>query len=263
MMSTIVTTRAARWVRNSLGICLLLVVLSVAYSQWIFKGAKGVAPETDKESAAIAKLPIEPGAVEVAFTDGSNLKMLLREDKITLATPHGKLVIAISNIRCIKFASRVSEEDSKRIGAAIANLGSSEFRKREAAGVDLLKLPEKAYPALLGAAQKKDPEVVRRARELIQQIAAAIPAERLEIRKQDVVWTADSMITGHIDGVFLKAHTSQFGDVQVKLADLHRLRSQAVEAEQAEIIMTHSPTFIKGGATLRGKPRSARASNKS
>jgi hypothetical protein len=259
MKSTIFTTRAARWVRNILGVCLLLVVLSVAYSQLIFLDDKEKTSDKGEAASVAAKLPVEPGAVEVAFTDGSNLKMLLRDEKITLATPHGRLVIAVNAIRCIQFATRVSEEDSKRIGAAIADLGSAEFRKREAAGVDLLKLREKAYPALLRAAEQKDPEVVRRARELLQQIAAGVPAERLEIRKQDVVWTAESMIAGHIDGVLFKAHTSQFGDVQVKLADMRRLHSQAIEPEQAEAIMSASYGRARwNGATMR-KGASGRA----
>lgn len=241
MKSTIFTARTARWIRNGLGICLLLAALSVAYSQLIiFDKKKGDTSSDEEKSPAVAKLPVEPGAVEAAFTDGSNLKMVLRDAKIVLATSHGKLVIPLIDIQCIRFATRVSEEDSIRISAAIADLGSEEFRKREAASRDLLKLQEKAYPALLRAVEQKDAEVVRRARGLLQQIVAGVPAERLEIRKQDLIWTADSMIAGQIDAVSLKAHTSQFGEVQVKLADVRFLRSQAIEPEQAAAIMAAS-----------------------
>jgi hypothetical protein len=171
---------------------------------------------------------VEPGAVEVAFTDGSNLKMVLRDDKIALTTPHGRLLIAVADIQRIEFATRLAEEDEKRIHVAVADLGDTEFRKREAAGVALLKLREKAYTALLRAVEQKDPEVVRRAKELIQQITASVPAEYLTVRKNDVIYTADSMIAGRIEAASLKAHTSQFGTVQVKLSDAHSLRSQAL-----------------------------------
>jgi hypothetical protein len=213
----------------------------------------GDAPDVAKATAVVAKLPVEPGAVEVAFTDGSSLKMLLRDAKIVLATPHGKLVIPINDIQCVQFATRVSDEDGVRIRALIADLGSDEFRKREAAGLELLKLQEKAYPALLRAVEQKDAEVVRRARALLQQIVACVPGERLEIRKQDRIWTADSMNSGQIDAVALKAHTSQFGEVQVKLADVRFLRSQSIEPELAAAIMATSlrPKYFKGGASAR------------
>ncbi len=236
MKATIPTTRTARWFRIVLGCCLLSAVsFTAAYSQRFDKMAewKGGTPPVPWESAPgrVAKLPVEPGAVEVSFTDGSNLKLLLREEKLALVTPHGKLSIAVADIQRIEFATRVSEEDAKRIHAAIVDLGSTEFGKREAASAELLKLREKGYPELLRAAEQKDLEVVRRAKELIQQISASVPADRLSVRKKDVVYTADSMIAGRIEGVSLKAHTSQFGTVQLRLADARSLRSQALEAE--------------------------------
>lgn len=236
MKPTIRTARAARWFRTSLGCCLLLVVtLSLAHSQPPPQPAvqPPVPPQVRIQPpppppVPKIKLPVEPGAVEVAFTDGSNLKMVLRDEKITLVTPHGKLLIAAADIQRIQFATRLSEEDARRIASAIADLASNEFRKREAAGIELLKLRAKAHPALLRAAEQKDPEVVRRAKELIRQIAASVAPDQLVVRKDDVVWTADSMIAGRIEGAVLKAHTSQFGTVQVKLSDARGLRSQAI-----------------------------------
>jgi hypothetical protein len=235
----IYTTRAARWVRKVLGCCLLTIIaLTAAYAQ---PERVVMHPPVTSPPNRI-KLPTEPGAVEVAFTDGSNLKLLLRDEKITLVTSHGKLLIAVTDIQRIEFASRVSEEDAKRIDAAVADLGSTEFRRREAASATLLKLREKAYAALVRAAQQKDLEVVRRAQELANQIAAAVPAEHLVVRKNDVIYTADSMIAGRIEGASLKAHTSQFGAVQVKLADMRGLRSQAIEPPPP-VLPQHPPPY--------------------
>lgn len=223
-MSTIFSPRAARWIHPVLGGCLLLLLpLPVMYSQQYSASISNYKPPPR------VKLPVEPGAAEVAFTDGSNLKMILQDEEIALATPHGKLMIPVTDIQCIEFATRVSEEDAKRIRTAVADLGSPDFSKREAASVHLLKLREKAHPALLRAAESKDLEVAKRAKELIQQITASIPAEQLANRPKDVVYTTDSMIAGRIEGTSLKAHTSQFGVLQVKFADMRGLRSQAIE----------------------------------
>ncbi len=232
-MSTIFTARAARCVRAGLGCCLLFVALdlSIVHSQPPPASSGQAMPGFPGTPIKSAKPPVEPGAVEVAFADGSNLKLQLRDEKIALDTPHGKLLIAVTDIQRIEFATRVSDEDAKRIQTAIAELGSSEFGKREAASAQLLKLREKAYPAILDAAKQKDREVVRRAQELIQQITASVPAEQLVVRPKDVIHTADSTIAGRIEGGSLKAHTSQFGAVQVKLADVRSLRSQAIQTE--------------------------------
>lgn len=238
MKPTILPPVAARWLRASLG-CYFLFVLSltVIYSQQpqlpIEKKKDEVVIHPvirkQKSSPSIGKLPVEAGSMEVAFTDGSNLKLQLREEKIALVTPHGKLHIAVADIQRIEFATRVSDEDAKQIKSAIADLGSSDFDKREAASAQLLKLREKGYPELLRAAGRNDPEVVRRARELMQQISARVPADRLAVRSKDVVHTADSMIAGRIESVSLKAHTSQFGDVKVKLADVRSLYVQGMQ----------------------------------
>lgn len=246
MKSTISPTRVARWTCGVLGGCLVFsVALSVAHSQQkrdpLIRASAPPAPPTPR-----IKLPVEPGAVEIAFTDGSNLKMLLRDEKIALVTPHGKLLIAVTDIQRIEFATRVSEEDTKRIRIAIADLGNSDFSKREAASVQLLKLREKGYSALLRAAESKDLEVVKRAKELIQQITASVPAEQLVVRPKDVVYTKDSMIAGRIEAVSLKAHTSQFGALQVKLADMLGLCSQA-RAVAPSSTSSMSPTSYGAG----------------
>jgi hypothetical protein len=92
-------------------------------------------------------------------------------------------------------------------------------------------LREKAYPALLRAAQEKDAEVVRRAEAILEKIREAVPEKHLVIRDNDVIYTEHSRIAGRIGGDALKASTVQFGDVQLKLIDLRYLRSQAVDAE--------------------------------
>ncbi len=228
MSATVHSASTVRWVRNVLGSCLLaVIVLTVAYSQ----PDRVVIHPAGGSSTNRAKLPTEPGAVEVAFTDGSNLKLLLRDEKITLVTPHGKLLIPVADIQRIEFASRIADEDAKQIEAAIADLGSNEFRRREAASTLLLKLREKSYPALVPRRPAERPGSRAPRQELINQIGAAVPPDRLVVRKNDVVYTADSMIAGRIEGASLKAHTTQFGAVQVKLADMRGLRSQALEPE--------------------------------
>ncbi len=163
--------------------------------------------------------------VEVRFTDNSVLKLKLDDDRLEFVTPHGKLFLPVSEIHKVDFAFRVTPDTGKRIQMAIKNLGSSEYRLREAAGADLLSFGSAAYSALLDAGKDKDPEVARRANDLLDHVRSSVPEEELEIRKQDVIHTEDSKIAGWIQGEALKATTTQFGPVRLKLTDLRTIRS--------------------------------------
>ena len=177
----------------------------------------------DEPNAEDSKPKIEPGAVEARFADDSVLKLLLKDEKVEIVTPYGKLLVPVADIQRIEFATRLSEADQKRIPVLIAKLGSQEFSERDAATAELLKLGAKAYPALLEAATSKDAEVVRRASDLVDKIREMVPAENLEVRPRDVIQTADSKIAGRITTTSLKATTSQFGEVTVKLVDMRNL----------------------------------------
>lgn len=171
------------------------------------------------------------GAVEVHFTDGSVLKLLLRDARVEVTTPYGKLLIPVADVQQVEFATRLPEDVARRIDAAVADLGSSDYPRRQAAETDLLKQREKAYPALLKAEKSKDREVLQRVKRLLEKVRAEVPEEGLVVRDFDVIHTPHSKIAGHIATPSLKAQTAQFGEVQLKLSDMRDLRSLALPAE--------------------------------
>jgi hypothetical protein len=191
----------------------------------------GAAPLADDPPMDKARPPVEPGAIEVRFTDNRTVKMILKDEKIELITSYGKLLVPVADIRRIEVATRIPEETAKRIAKAITHLGSTEFTEREAAVAELLKLKEKSVPVLLVAARDKDVEVARRAQDLLDRIRQLVPEEQLEVRKQDVIQTETMKLTGKIGVSALKATGSSSGEVQVKLADVRAIRSLTANTE--------------------------------
>jgi hypothetical protein len=187
-------------------------------------------PESPRTTAG------SPGIVEVRFTDNSTLKLTLKDAAVEVATPYGKLSIPIGEIQKIDFATRLTDDAAKRIEEAVANLAHPLFPKREAASVELLKLREKAYAALLEAAKSKDAEVSRRANDLLDGIRLAVPADQIEVRKFDVIVTEHSKISGRIEGASLKAASAQFGDVQLKLTDMRSLRIPGLADDEVKVV---------------------------
>lgn len=188
------------------------------------------AQEQTKEKPAKG---VPAGAVEVRFTDGSTLKLTLRDERIDFLTPYGKLAVPVADVRRIEFATRISDDTSRRINQLIAALGSKMYREREDASAALLALREKAYPALQAAAKSSDSEVVHRAETLLKKIQDSVPEELLEVRPHDVLFTDECKFTGKVESPELKAVTAQFGEVSLKLIDMRSLRWQGTESEQA------------------------------
>jgi hypothetical protein len=191
----------------------------------------GSAAPTAKPAEEATAKPAEGGTVEVKFTDDSHLKVKLRDEKIELLTPYGKLLIPVGDVRRIEFATRVADDTAKKIDTAVTNLGSNEFKTREAASAELTTLAVPAYPALVKAARNADAEVARRAQELLAKVREEVPAEQLETRPHDVIYTEHSKIAGRIQMASLKVTTAQFGDQPMRLCDVRCLYAPGAEPE--------------------------------
>jgi hypothetical protein len=187
----------------------------------------GTAAVLADEPAPDAKpqAPATPPGFEATLTDGSALKIKLREERIEFQTRYGKLLIPAADLKRIDFRSRTSAEVARKAEAAVSALASKEFRVRESASAELTRLGERAYPALLRAAGESDAEVAHRAKELLDKLREAVPAERLEIHEDDTVWAGGSQIVGRIAAESLRIETLPFGEQSLRLADVRSLRS--------------------------------------
>ncbi|HUR54855.1 MAG TPA: LCCL domain-containing protein [Gemmataceae bacterium] len=180
--------------------------------------ASGAPADAPKPTAA-------PADVEVKYIDDSTMKLKLLDDKLELWTKHGTISIALADVRKIEFGSRTPPEVAEKVALAISNLGHPDFGTREAASAELRTYRERAYPALLKATKHADPEVGRRADEGVKFLFGKVPAGMLEPREFDIVHTDDSKITGKLTTQVLRVSTFQFGEQQLKLADMRSLRS--------------------------------------
>jgi hypothetical protein len=217
------------------------LTMSVANAEGRNPIARQMAAQSPRDADVLALQSIDRGksakgnaAAEARFRDGSNLKLTVLGENLEMSTRYGELAIPVSDIRIVEFATRVPEKDAKQIATAIDNLGSSQFRTREAATAELLAFKEKAYAALLRAAKHGDPEVTRRAGELLAKLRETAPEDILEVRAEDVVYTEDMKITGLLRVTNLKVLTAQFGEQQLKLSDLHSLRSLAASGVEPD-----------------------------
>jgi hypothetical protein len=177
--------------------------------------------------AATPHKPAEEGNVEVKCIDNSVIRLKLLDEKVELVTKHGVLRIAVADIRRIEFSTRIRPEVAEKVATAISRLNHSDFKVREAATEKLKSYKARAYPQLLKALKSTDPEVNKRAEEIVKAIRAKVPAAMLEVRELDVVYTDDSRITGHLTAEYLKVDTFQFGEQRLKLSDICTLRTDA------------------------------------
>lgn len=213
-----------RWSQRS------ILLASVA----LFAACLSALAQDEEEGDQKPRGVFEPRAVEILFTDGSNLRLHLADDVIEMASPHGKLQIPAEDVLRIEFAQRLPEETVKQIDDLINALRDPDEDMRANAGEGLLAFREKAYLPLLKASRSGDPALAPIAGEVLQELRAQVPQEQLNVREFDVIETPDTKIAGRITMPALKLRTAQFGEVEMKLADGRSLRHQSLLAAEPQ-----------------------------
>jgi hypothetical protein len=177
---------------------------------------------------------VDPRLVEVRFTDDSRLKAMLADERIAMETTHGKLSIPAEDVRLIEFAQRPSDEERQQLDQWIADLGSDDAELHQAAKAQLLDHPDRACAALQRAARDGSPDLVEKAEELLAKLRETFSPAELALRELDMVQTDDTKVAGRIVSPALKLRTTQFGILDMKLADARSLRSLALAEPEPE-----------------------------
>lgn len=173
-------------------------------------------PKVDKDEAM---------AFEIRMMDETVMKVVLIEPALAVTTRYGRLTIPANEVRRLEFGFRYPDGVEAKIDKAAADLGSPEFRAREAAEQTLADLGHFAIPALKRAVKSDDPEVMRRAKAVLKVVEAKVAGDKLELRDYDTVETAEFTIKGRLETATLKVRTKYFGDTTVKLGDVRSFRS--------------------------------------
>lgn len=156
---------------------------------------------------------------EVMLTDQSRIKVKLVDEQVEFTTKYGKLLIPSSEIERIEFGLRISEEVERQIQMAVSDLGHNDFKKRDEAAAMLIRFGEKSVPSVRRALQSADPEVVKRAEEVMAKLDATLPKERMNVPDYDVIHTAQSKIAGLVVAPVFKVRSEALGELSLKLTD--------------------------------------------
>lgn len=176
--------------------------------------------------------PADVRAVEVRFLDDSRMRVRLADERIEIATKHGKLSVPTDQVKRLYFAQRLDDETQQQIDRAIAALADPQ--QSAAARDRLSRFNERAYLALVRAAKGQDPQQVRAVADLLSQIEEADSARLATLRDTDLIETADGKVVGRLTADTLRIDTKQFGVLTMKLADARSLRSQSLIKPEPE-----------------------------
>ncbi len=174
-----------------------------------------------------------PSVAEVRFSDGSVVRMTLMQDNLEVITKYGKLQIPLSEIRRVEFGLHVPPDVNQQITQSIKRLASDVYKERDSATKELVQVGHFAVPSLQKASRSGDQEVAYRAVSLIKQITERVSPDLLRLRDEDVIHTAEFTVIGRINAQSIKANSSHFGDVNLKLSELRtmHLRQQGGKHE--------------------------------
>lgn len=190
-------------------------------------GSGSLAQETGKKDSARSNL------AEVRLNDGSIVRMTLLQDSIDVQTKFGKLTIPFREVRRIEFGVHVPASVNEQIDQAVRLLGSEVFKEREEAAKGLIQAGHLAFPSLQKAAKSGDMEVAQRANHVLKKITDKIAPDNLRLRDEDLILTGDFPVVGKITSGAIKAHSSHFGELSLRLGDMRSLlvRNNSGETE--------------------------------
>lgn len=193
-------------------------------------------PRAD-DPPAKSKAPATPELAEVRFADGSMVRMLLTQSTVDITTRYGKLEVPVPDIRRIEFGSRYPDGLLPRIEASARQLGSSDTKERDSATEQLLGYRELAYPTLKRLTGGTDPDLARRAMEVIRKLEGKVGADKLKVRDQDTVHSTEFTLTGRIEAATLKGRTTYFGEVSVQVSELRTIRFLGGSGAETELVV--------------------------
>ena len=80
-------------------------------------------------------------------------------------------------------AAPLSEPETAKVKAWIADLGSEQFTKRQAAEEELIRFGERAWALLEPCLKSDDPEVQTRARSVVERLGVIPPSQRADAER--------------------------------------------------------------------------------
>jgi hypothetical protein len=158
------------------------------------------------------------------FDDGSVVRMTLGASEVVVQTKFGKMTVPLADVKKIEMGFRYPDGMEAKVRGALDDLGSTDFRTREAAQKALVGCGEYAVPLVKAGTQSSVPEVAARCVTILKAITATLPDDQSEPAMDDVITTDEMVIRGKITSDSFAAKTRYFGDTRVKLVDVRELR---------------------------------------
>jgi len=203
------------------------------------KDDKGQPPPVREVPKSIPSLPpnddVAPGEAEIVFLNGSRVRVTMYGEKIEVMTIYGKLTVPMSDVESIEFGLHFPPGVPSRIDTAIRDLDNTDYREREKAAKVLFDLGPYAYPSLLRATRAREPEVSKRAKDIIQKLQAKYSKKDLKTSIEDRIVTPTQTIVGQIITPTVKTKAEYFGEIDHKFANMRSLRSIGAPGLDVEV----------------------------
>jgi hypothetical protein len=170
--------------------------------------------QSDTTKAEVAK-PAEPTFLFL-LKDGTKIVGTVRFSSVTVTTDFGVLKVPAKDIRRIGIGKKCDKELLTKIAGLIENLGSSDFKVREQATEDLIRLGPVAASELRNAAKSSDVEIKTRAEKIL---ASFVGREEEATPDDDVIETVKFTAVGTVE-IQVFDLTTKYGAMSIRKQDV-------------------------------------------
>lgn len=172
--------------------------------------------------AAQAEEPTDPKFVVFLHDQTVLRSVTLQADAIDFATRSGKLRVRPADLRRLQFGYHVSAATAKRMEALAQALDGKDFKEREAAQAEFVRLGAAAHPFLKARLTGAGLEMTGRLNDALRQIEEIVPADRLNLPAVDGLLSVDGNLTGQVGNEEIKVR-ADFGEATLKASQIRAI----------------------------------------
>jgi hypothetical protein len=191
---------------------------------------------------------VGPAPLRFFLMDGSQVSGKLSVADLTVETAFGTLKVPIDSIKSFSPGLSSHPEFQKKLSDLVSDLGADGFAEREKAQQALLKMGAEIEPELKRQLRTAEAERQTRLQKILEEFDSQRDDSDPEASAQDwmpedAIVTNSFTIVGRITTPGFSV-TSQYGTLQLKLADVRRAQRESAEPEEIKKTVSVSGTLI-------------------
>ena len=174
--------------------------------------------------------------IQFNLSDGSVVKGIFESEIININVKYGSLIIPTKDIKKIEFGFHYPIGIKESVDQHYSDLFKSDFKSRDLATSQLIKLGRWSYPKIIKSFEKEnDLEVSKRIKTVKEVLDEQVILKYRNMPLEDKIHIGDSVFCGIIKEDYIQIKSKTLGDLKVHISNLEQSINKTIEAKSIKV----------------------------